>query len=197
MKRFILFFLLIPGLAHSQVTITDVCIIEDSEIIIYGTSNVTNYQCELYDLSNNQNIAIESQRVGNKVFLQDAIVTLSAKGFACDNKMMTKDFYKAIKGEKYPEILVEFHEFTLEDLITNLPIQKNVPTLMSVKLAGVKRKYTTKLQQLQAKNNQLLFAGELNVSMSEFGIDPPTAMMGMIKTSDKIKIVYNITFDFK
>jgi len=36
--------------------------------------------------------------------------------------------------------------------------------------------------------------GTFSLKMTEFGIDPPTAMLGTLKTGDKITLDYTMTF---
>ena len=196
MRRLITIILLLPFFLSAQTKITDVSSIDDSEIIIFGTSNVTDYTCELYDLSNNQFISITSQRVGNKVFLNNAVIQLSAKGFKCDNSLMNTDFYKAIKADSFPYITIQFNEFTLNQLISEAPLQNDVPSSISITLAGVTKTYSHTLASLEVQQDRIILSGTMDLLMSEFGITPPTAMFGMVKAGNEIKIAFQISFVF-
>lgn len=67
--------------AQNTQKITDVSSIDNSEIIIYGTSNVMDYSCKLDDLSNNTQLIIQSEVIGTTVQLQNAIIELKASQF--------------------------------------------------------------------------------------------------------------------
>ena len=183
-------------MAQNAQKITDVSSIEDSEIIIYGTSNVMDYSCELYDLSNNIELVIQSQVNGKTIKLQNAIIELKASNFVCDNKVMTNEFYTAIKGDSFPNISVEFHEFTLNQDVAIARYQENIASSISILLAGEKLTYNHQLSSLEVSEDELTLKGQLKVLMTEFGIKPPTAMMGMIQTGDQITIEFSITFKF-
>jgi hypothetical protein len=198
MRLICLLFLLLSFTLKSQTKhLSDLCFIENSEIVILGTSNVTDYSCKLVDLSNNANIRISSARYGRTIKLKNAVIELFSSGFTCDNKFITNDFYKAIKGVEFPKIMVQFHQFTLEKEIGEYPIQENVPSKISINLAGQTNYYSPKLKTLSVASDQLTLTGSVDVLMTDFLIEPPTALLGTVKTNDQIQIDFFITFTFK
>lgn len=198
LNQIIILFLILPFCAFNQHRqYADLCFIDDSEINILGSSNVTDYQCILHDLTNNSNIEIKSQVFDRTIKLQNAKVVLLANGFDCENRIMTKDFLKAIKGEKYPEITVAFHQFTLSDNVNKQPNQKNIPAKISIYLAGVTNYYSILLDRFEVKSDELQVVGLIHLRMSDFNITPPTALFGTIKTEDEITIDFKINFKFK
>ena len=193
----LLFLTPLLSIAQSNEGLTDICYIENSEIVILGTSNVTDYSCKLFDLSNNSCIKISSTIYGKKIKLENAIITLDANGFNCDNELITRDFYKAIKGDEFPKIMVQFHEFTLVNEVADSPTQENVPYQLSINLAGETNNYSSKLKSLEVTQDQLTISGRVDLLMTDFNIVPPSALFGTIKTSNEISIDFLITFTFK
>ena len=62
-------------------------------------------------------------------------------------------------------------------------------------IAG-KTKEVNIASKLDFKNNSsFMVTGEVPLKMSDFNIDPPTAMMGAMKTGDEVVIKYNFEFD--
>lgn len=194
-----LFLLCIPYVSWSQSnnSLSHICFIENSEIIILGTSNVTDYQCKLFDLSNNTHIQISSTVFDHTIKLHNAIVLLKSKGFDCENKMMTSDFYHTIKGESHPTISVNFLQFTLVDAIENHPIQEQIPAKIAIQLAGITNYYSLLLSNLSVRSDELTVTGSVDLLMTDFDISPPTALFGAVKTADEIVIEFKITFRFK
>ena len=199
MKRIIFLYFLLPtiGFAQTNSDLRDICFIENSEVILLGNSNVTDYSCKLYDLSNNSHISIKSEVYGHTIKLENAVISLKSNGFECDNKIMTKDFYKTIKGAQFPEIKVEFLQFTLVQDIAKYQIQKDIPAKLLIQLAGKSNQYSTLLKSFSIHSNQLTMSGSIEVLMTDFDIDPPTALFGAVKTDDEIQVDFNITFTFK
>ena len=57
---------------------------------------------------------------------------------------------------------------------------------------------TTRAQRVRAEGRALgggrfLFSGEVPVTMSEFGVDPPRAMMGTLRTGDRVTVHFAVT----
>ena len=55
-------------------------------------------------------------------------------------------------------------------------------------LAGQTRTVTATLQGSARPDGKLRFTGQLPVTMSDYGIKPPTAMMGTLKTGDAVVV---------
>ncbi|MGI8893418.1 MAG: hypothetical protein ACR2GN_08150, partial [Bacteroidia bacterium] len=46
----------------------------------------------------------------------------------------------------------------------------------------------------QIKNGQIIFEGTLPVKMTNHKIDPPTAMLGVVKSGDDTTVSFNVAF---
>ena len=55
--------------------------------------------------------------------------------------------------------------------------------------AGVEKEITLPLITTLRSGNMLVL-GQVQIDMTDFGITPPTAMMGMLKTDPKVKIKF-------
>ena len=183
--------------AQSEYTVNEWFQIENSEVNIWGTSNVTDYQCILHDLSNNSDLQIQSTSEDLNINLQNAILTLNCDGFNCNSSPMTRDFLKAIKATTHPYIFIEFLSFQLHDEIKGNPIQENTSAKIAVTLAGFRRVYALKLDSLKFAQSSVTVEGQKEIKMSDFNIEPPTAMFGLVKASDMVTIDFTIVFNLK
>jgi polyisoprenoid-binding protein YceI len=57
---------------------------------------------------------------------------------------------------------------------------------------------TTRAQRIQAQgqplaNGRFRFTGSFPVTMSQFGVAPPTAMMGTLRTGDRVTVSFDVT----
>src|SRR5690606_14172577 len=98
--------------------------------------------------------------------------------------------YKALKTKKHPEI-----SFTLNSVKS---IEKKADHYLVeaggiLSIAGENRPVS-----LQAKAypdmKKTRISGSKTFNMTDFKIDPPTALLGTIKTGDEITVRYNYTF---
>lgn len=179
---------------HAQRKVTNLYSISNSEVAVLGTSNVTDYACRLVDLTNNKNLEIQSTRQDHKIELEGATITLDANSFTCDNSLMNSDFKKAINSKNYPYIYVSFLNFELDANNPSATTQSFIPCQLGIKLAGVYKTYHGFIKTLELYPDRLILKGQLTLKMSDFNIDPPKAMFGMVQAEDQIIIGYNVTF---
>lgn len=107
----------------------------------------------------------------------------SEKGETMDNKM-----YRALKNDVHPEIT-----FLLTQPIQVVKVPATIPVSGTVELAGVKRPMTFELNMTHA-DNAFRLQGSRSLKLSEFEIEPPTAMFGQIVTGDEIVVELDLLF---
>jgi polyisoprenoid-binding protein YceI len=126
-----------------------------------------------------------------------AISTLSAMSFSTavvalksEHTSMDNNAYKALKTEKNPAISYVMTSATVA------PGQGGTYTITcqgKLTIAG-----TTRDQELVANvkannDNTLAVSGTRTISMKDFNMQPPTFMMGTIKTGNDITLAFNLT----
>lgn len=171
--------------------------IENSEISILGTSNVTDYHCILHDLDNNSDLQIKSTTNGLYINLESAIIQLKSNGFSCDNNPMTKEFCKTIKADKHPYVFIEFLSFKLNHPVKEKSLQNDVIATIAVNLAGVRKVYALTLESLQFAMDSITIKGLKEINMSDFQIEAPSALFGLVQANDQVTIDFRIVFNLK
>lgn len=102
---------------------------------------------------------------------------------------MDNNAYKALKTDKDPTIL-----YTMTGAAVNLQSQGSTITLTGkLTIAGV-----TKDEEIVAvcktnPDNTITVTGSKKISMAQYGIQPPTFMLGTIKTGNDIVVTFTIT----
>jgi len=98
-----------------------------------------------------------------------------------------KNMHKALKATEHPDIT-----FRLSRLETADPsgVVRGTGTL---KIAGVEREVTLTLKTQRTEAN-FTVTGEVRLLMTDFGIAPPKAMMGMLKTDPKVTVTFETVF---
>lgn len=119
-------------------------------------------------------------------------ITLQAENLKSDHKGMDKNAYKAMKTDQYPNIVFEM---TRLDDVRSKGDGYKVSCIGKLTIAG-----TTKVISIPAtiKTNpdgSFTSMASKALKMTDFGIDPPTAVLGTIKTGDDITISYTATFN--
>lgn len=120
-----------------------------------------------------------------------AFLNVKVKSFDCGNRLMESDMYAAIKADTYPQ--VRYRHFGLGVSQAKTVADKQAVSIVSfglLELAGVKKNVSIKLTIEKLDSGKFLLSGHKNLKMSDFNVTPPTALFGLIKTSDNFKLTY-------
>ena len=158
---------------------------EDSKVVVKGTSTVHDWESKVeefsveitIDESDNESLSIQSLK-----FIAEAKSVKEGKRIM-DNK--TKD---ALKAKDFPQIT-----FTMSEL--GEVTAESVAVKGTLTIAGVSNE--VELTASYSTGNLLTINGSYPLLMSDYGIDPPTAMMGSLKTGDEVTLEFELTLTEK
>jgi polyisoprenoid-binding protein YceI len=107
---------------------------------------------------------------------------------------MDKNTFKALKTDKYKTIDFDFKDVkSIEKLNENSYM---VSLNGNLTVSGVTKQVTIGFK-LVIDNNLIKLNGEKTILMTDFGIEPPKALLGTIKTGDEITIAFKPVFTTK
>ncbi|MEJ2004990.1 MAG: YceI family protein [Cyclobacteriaceae bacterium] len=104
---------------------------------------------------------------------------------------MDKNTYEALKESKYPNIS---YELTKVNSINDMGGNKyKLSTTGNLSIAGTKKAINMDVTAT-VSGSTVKFEGSYPMKMTDFNIEPPTAMFGTIKTGDEITIKYTVNY---
>lgn len=107
---------------------------------------------------------------------------------------MDKNTFKALKTDEYKTIDFDFKDVkSIEKLSENSYM---VVLNGDLTVAGVTKQVNIGFKMV-TENNLIKLNGEKAMLMTDFGIDPPRALLGTIKTGDEITIAFKPVFTTK
>jgi polyisoprenoid-binding protein YceI len=110
-------------------------------------------------------------------------VTISAASLVSENGDLNKNMHKALKVQEHPDI--RFRLGALEQSVNGYRATG------SLTIAGVERQVALNLQ-VERKGAALAVTGNTELLMTDYGIAPPKAMLGMLKTNPKVQIRFEL-----
>ena len=93
--------------------------------------------------------------------------------------------YKALKSDSHPIIT-----FTLTSPLQVTQGSSSATATGNLSIAGVTRKVTIHAKISSTPNSTINIEGSLPLKMTDFGIDPPTALFGALKVSNDVNIQF-------
>ena len=116
----------------------------------------------------------------------DAVVTIPVTSIKSEHAKMDKLMAEALKAKQHPEIRYELIEATP---VTN-PNAFVMKTKGKLTIAGVTREIAMDVHGTRNADGRYVLTGQAPVKMTSFGIKPPVAMLGTIKTGDDVKVTF-------
>ncbi len=157
-------------------------ILSTSHIAIQGSTNVNSFSCiyknEIQLSDNVVNYFIEESQIK----LKDTELLLSTSAFDCGNKGMNKDFKSLLNAEKYENIKIK--------VLSIIPDNDCVYVIADIKISGFTKEY----KFIVNASDDGSFKGSLDLNICDFGMKPPTKMLGLVKVDETITIDFDVSF---
>jgi len=160
---------------------------EESQIFIDGTSSLHDWTCDVEEISGGFIAVREPESQGYR--LESGILSVHPDDIECGKRIMNGKLRKALAADAGSEIV-----FTLEEgesLSKALDeSQRASETSFSgfLTIAGMTRPVTLTAGSSESYSSRLQFEGSFSLTMSDFGVSPPKALLGRLKTGDEVTI---------
>lgn len=156
----------------------------ESRFWIDGTSTVGAYTCTASGV-NGYGVFAEGEELA-------ARLVVPVHGFDCGSGAQNRDFYRALQAEAYPTI--EFDLERAEPL--EAESQPGAPVRLratgTLRIAGVGRRLTLTATGRRLAAAGVSVQGQQRLRMTDFGVEPPTHALGLIRAHDAIVARFDI-----
>lgn len=159
----------------------------NSRFTIKGTSSLHDWEMISESFTGLLIVDINSENLD----IQDIKVTVLVETLKSGKRIMDNKCYDALKYEKHPHIKYQFEK--LSDLKENGSGNYKGTVYGTLNIAGSIKKVAIPVS-LSKTNKTITIKGELPLKMTDFGVEPPTALLGTIKTGDAITIDFNLNY---
>jgi polyisoprenoid-binding protein YceI len=168
--------------------------VDSARVTIAGTSNVHDYT------ASTTKVRVTRAHIGAAIagsdFWANALkpgaleafeIAIPAATLTSPKEGLDKNMYKALKVEAHPEItfrLVRFEPAAADGAARAIGV---------LQIAGVEREVALDITTKRTPAG-LSVQGKVNLLMTDFGITPPKAMLGMLKTDPKVTVTFETVF---
>ncbi len=163
---------------------------KNSKLMISGKTNVNSFQCSIPNYSGSDTLVLrEGGRSRAPQFIKGS-VALQASLFNCGMAVMTHDLMNTIKEKEHPNIVINFISF--ERLPKYNVKEEEFKGVMTISLAGTSKKFDVNCVISTDPSGLINLSGGREFLFSDFNIEPPQKMMGMIKTREELNVNFNL-----
>jgi hypothetical protein len=183
-----MFFVLWIGLfttTYSQQTVKFLA--DSSSLQIKGTSNLHDWEEKVQKFNVDLTLGYKEKEI---IGIDKVVFSCNSASVVSDNSIMTGKTHDALKTDKYPDI-----KFTLSEVVSFQNNNGKISGSMTgdLFLAGVIKKVNLPFTGNKT-SNALILKGSTKISMTDFKIDPPTAILGTLKTGEAVELDYSLKF---
>jgi len=163
----------------------------ESRLWLAGTSTVRAFQCQAvtFDakVASANGDAVTAILAGEKA-VTNVEVTVPTEKLDCRNSTMNEHMRKALKTKDFPTAVFRASSYDLARGTDSI----SVTLTGSLTLGGVEKPITIKAQAKPGPNGTLIVSGTREVRMTEFGLKPPTLMLGTLKVDEKVTVGFDV-----
>lgn len=182
--RLIIALLFIGTITHAQVKYQSV---GGVKLVIEGTSNVHDwdmksdkgYCSSLFDIS----------QTGSLNGVSYINFTVPAESLKSERKGLDKNTYKALNTAKYANI-----SFTAASVTVKNAGSANyfLTAKGRLTISNVTKDVVLTATGVMNADKSITYSGTYKLKMTDFNVEPPTLMMGAIKTGDMVTVKFNL-----
>jgi polyisoprenoid-binding protein YceI len=170
----------------------------DSKLWIDGTSNLHGWSCkaEKFEAVIELDAAAAAQlAAAPPKALKRVEVKVPVKALKCGHGAMDNNLYKALNADQAPE--VSYILATFEAAPGEAKDTFTLQTQGTLTIAGKQNKLAMDVVATRLADGAVKATGVVAIKMTDYGIQPPTAIFGRLKTGDEVKVNFELTVGAK
>ncbi len=185
--------LTVAAAAAAQST-TKVAVAPESKLWIDGTSNLHGWSCktDALDASVEIDPALAGEfSVAPPKALKRVDVKVPVRSLKCGHDAMDNNLYKALDADKAPNVSYIMASFEAAPGDTKDTF--TLRTVGTLSVAGKENKLAMDVVATRLPDGSVKAVGVVPIKMTDFGVKPPTAMFGTLRTGDEVKVNFELT----
>ncbi|HEY9228009.1 MAG TPA: YceI family protein [Gemmatimonadaceae bacterium] len=171
-----------------------VAVSPDSKLWIEGTSNLHGWACRTQELNATVELdaAVAAQvSVAPPKALKRVQVKVPVKSLKCGHGAMDGNLYKALNADATPDI--SYILATFEAVAGDGKDSFSLKTQGTLTVAGKEQNIAMEVIATRLADGTVKATGMVPLRMTDFGVKPPTAIFGRLKTGDEVKVNFELT----
>ena len=172
--------------------IINTTLLEASSMTIIGSSTLHDWEVEATDFSVQFQVPgywFESQERWDGTDVTELKVTVPVDELDGGKNKMNRDLRDALNFPEFQSIQFTWEKFSFTD---ETETGQRAEVEGSVTIAGETRKVLFNADLSLNEWSQIVASGTVKLNMEEFGVKPPTAFFGIIKTDEIVNLMFEV-----
>jgi len=175
-----------------------VAVAPDSKLWIDGTSNLHGWSCKADKIEASvdlDKVAAAQLDAAPPKALKRVEVKVPVKALKCGHGAMDNNLYKALNADATPDVTYILATFEAAPGATSDTF--TLKTVGSLNIAGKENQLAMDVVATRMPDGTVLAKGTVPIKMTDYGIKPPTALFGRLKTGDEVKVNFELSIGAK
>ncbi|NNF58005.1 MAG: YceI family protein [Rhodothermaceae bacterium] len=154
-----------------------------SRLWIDGTSTMGDYTCESRHVSGYGRVldtAVEAE------------VEVPVRAFDCGIAAMNADFREALRAEEHGTVRFDLHDAEVLSETASAEAWRPLRVLGWLHLAGAERMIAVRAEGRRLADGRVRVRGQHTLRMSDFGVEPPTGLLGLVRAHNTIVVRFDL-----
>ena len=182
------------GFTHKEYKLRPSSILE-----VNGKTNINSFSCTSRERALRGKLSYQLEAETTTINFQNTKLKIAIQQLDCGAKAINKDLHKALQSDGYPNITIDLIQlFNLEcKNLGNCDSWVNFEAVADIIIVCTSKSVYIPVQVKKLDDFSYRIRGSKNLELCDFGIEPPTAMMGLIKVKNKIEINFDLFVDLE
>lgn len=161
----------------------------ESQIRLLGSTNINQFTCAASECRGNARVEVGELNQGSFRLTHPTLKVLVPQ-LDCGNRIMNSDLRETLRADEFPYIRVKVAAVDLPQsgTLTNPRICLSGWATATIFIAEARKTVRIPIQATNLGHNRFQFSGTTPLRMTHFGLEPPTAMLGMVEVDDELKV---------
>jgi hypothetical protein len=166
----------------------------DSRLWLEGTSNVRDWRCEATTLDASIDVDDSAEHNGaiTATRIRGVQVRVPTHALTCGGSQMDHIMYKALHVDDAPDCRQIVGHF---DVVSTSPDANSLVMQGTLRIAGRERVVRVPVVFEEQRDGSVRAQGALPILMTDYGISPPTALFGVLRTENRIVVKFDLLVD--
>ena len=163
---------------------------ENSKLYLLGSTNVNTFRCDCMEQFSTYSLRMEETESGQKAKFSNTRLMIPSSRFDCGNRIMNKDMFETLKGDKYPHIQIELIDAASVSgkKLGETTDWVSMKATAAISIAGIRKVVTMDVMGKKISQTRFQFKGNRDIRLSDFSLNPPSPMMGLVQVNNMITI---------
>lgn len=158
--------------------------------MVAGTSTLHDW--EMKSSTGTCTLTAQTDANGNITAISDMKFSMGAKTLKSGKGAMDKNAYAALKADKYANITASLKS---AKITTKDNVNYTVNAMVTLTIAGKAKDIDMVVTMKKVNANSYSVTTKKKIDMVEYGVEPPSFMMGTVTTGKDVDISFNFTIN--